>query len=97
MREFMQGGRRVQSNSDLHEYLLWLGSVLDEVGEPLRAEELRLAARFASGSATEFLHEAQLALEGALRSDATLTVEQREELAQVISQIADAFRSVGGA
>jgi len=49
---------QLQSNKDLLEFLLRFATELEARGETQLAEDVMFASRFASGSASEFLHEA---------------------------------------
>jgi hypothetical protein len=90
--------RQLQSNSDLFNFLMWLGNELRARGETQLAEEVMFASRFAVGSASEFLHEAHQVLTKVANSKpAILTTEQSDDLKAVIAQIDEAFRKVGGA
>ncbi|MGH8509908.1 MAG: hypothetical protein ACREU8_00505 [Gammaproteobacteria bacterium] len=89
---------QLQSNKDLLEFLLRFATELEAGGETELAKDLLFASRFASGSASEFLHEAHQILariDGSRPS--VLTTEQSNDLKAVIIQINEAFRKIGGA
>lgn len=87
-----------QSNKDLLEFLLRFATELEARGETQLAEDVMFASRFASGSASEFLHEAHQIL---TRIDGSkppvLTTEQSNDVKVVITQINEAFLKIGGA
>jgi hypothetical protein len=88
----------LKDNGELYEYLVQLAQELRERDCPLLAEELGNASRFASGSASEFLHEAQLALTHVARErPKELSSSQLEDVDAVIAQIKGAFQKIGGA
>jgi len=81
----------------LYEYLVRLSGELTSLGELDLAEKVRFASRFASGSPSEFLGEARLAL--TLVSDhcaLKLTEKEIIEIKSVIQQINVAFMKIGG-
>jgi hypothetical protein len=90
--------RALQNNQDLLEYLIQLGRKLQAWQHPELAESVSQASRFASGSASEFMHEAQLALER-LRKDPPreLSSSELQDLEAVLAQVEDAFQKIGGA
>jgi hypothetical protein len=89
---------KLENNEDLYEFLLWLAKELEAHGEAQLAKEVTFASRFASGSASEFLHEAHQILTKIDRSrPATLTIEESRYLKDVITQINEAFLQIGGA
>jgi len=88
----------LDNNDDLYEFLLRLAKELQAHGEAQLAREVIFASRFASGSASELLHEAQHVLTKIEQySLAALTPEESRNLRDVIMQIDDAFRKIGGA
>jgi hypothetical protein len=90
--------RSLQNNRELFEYLVWLSEELRSKGRTDVAEAVRIASRFLSGSASEFLHESQGALEHARDNCASqLTPSQLADIVSVIEQIEVAFKKVGGA
>ena len=90
--------RQLQSNTDLFNFLVWLGNELQARGETPLAKEVTFASRFAIGSASEFLHEAQQVLTKVASSKPPiLTTEQSDDVKAVIAQINEAFRKIGGA
>lgn len=90
--------RQLQNDKELFDYLVWLSSELNSKGKSELAEEVRIASRFASGSASEFLHEAQTVLKK-VRADCTsvLSEAQLADAASASEQIETAFKKVGGA
>ena len=89
---------QLQNDDDLFKYLVRLSGELKSKGELQLAEEVRVASRFASGSPSEFLHEAQTALKKVTANCAS--VQSKAQLADatsVIEQIEIAFKKVGGA
>ncbi len=89
---------QLQSNKDLLEFLLRLAAELEARGETQFAKDVMIASRFASGSASEFLHEAHQILtriDGSRPS--VLTTEQSNDVKAVITQIYEAFLKIGGA
>jgi hypothetical protein len=98
----MESGWTVpQSNDELAEFLVELGALLKDLGETRLSDELTSAARYRSGSPSEFLHEAQRALREvvqALPEDSRLLARAATAtIEQTIAGIDDAFRRVGGA
>ena len=90
--------RKLTSNSYLALYLDKLSSRLHCLDEFALADNVAMARRFAGGSASEFLHEAQVALTKVSESSCDKRDdEEKSEIATIIQQIADAFREVGGA
>lgn len=88
----------LQSNLDLLAYMQKLATDLKAVGALDDAYRIADASKFASGSPSEFLHEARNSLAGTLQSqEKVLTAIQMEDLRSVIRQIDDAFRKIGGA
>ncbi|MFH0344212.1 MAG: hypothetical protein ACHBNF_19300 [Chromatiales bacterium] len=89
---------QLQSNQDLLEFLLGFANELEARGETQLAKDVMFASRFASGSASEFLHEAHQILtriDGSKPS--VLTTEQSNGVKAVITEINEAFRKIGGA
>lgn len=87
-----------QSNRDLLEFLLRLAAELEARGETQLAQDVMIASRFASGSASEFLHKAHHILtriDGSRPS--VLTTEQSNYVKAAIAQINEAFLKIGGA
>ena len=88
--------REINSNSDLVDYL-------NELAERLKNEHdfrdaLLRTTRFSSGSSSEFLHEAYVALNRIkLSSLAVLKSEDLVQIDSVLSQIQQAFDAIGGA
>jgi hypothetical protein len=90
--------RQLQSNDDLSNFLCRLGGELRSLGELDLANAVERASRFASGSASEFLHEAQEALREVRRKQLTsLNEVQNKEIISAVQQIEVAFLKVGGA
>jgi hypothetical protein len=90
--------RALKSNEELATYLARISTELSSKGAQALADDVGRARRFVSGSPSEFLHEAELALanvrdnhNGALDSSAAAEVHS------VIAQIQAAFSKVGGA
>lgn len=89
---------RLKNNEDLYEFLLGFAEELQARGEAQLAKEVIFASRFANGSASEFLHEAHHVLTKIEQSSpAALTPEESRNLKDVIMQIDEAFRTIGGA
>lgn len=90
--------RALQNNEDLFEYLVQLGESLQAHKRSSLAENVNQASRFASGSASEFMHEAQLALTLVKENQPEyLSVDEMKDLEGVIAQIREAFQKIGGA
>jgi hypothetical protein len=88
----------VNSNVDLGNYLARLADILVTTGEADLAENVRHARRFAIGSASEFLHEARVALANVhANASHILSPSQNDEVVNAIRKIDDAFKDVGGA
>jgi len=88
----------LQSNDDLASYLVWMGKRLGDGRQSALADDVILASRFASGSPSEFLHEAQSALEKVVSlRPSPLTNEEIEGAKTVVAQIKVAFKKIGGA
>jgi hypothetical protein len=88
----------LQSNDDLASYLVWLGNRLGDGGQAALADDVILASRFANGSPSEFLHEAQTALEKVVHlRPSSLANEEIEGAKAVVVQIKVAFKKIGGA
>ena len=89
---------KLANNEDLYEFLLGLAKELQAHGKAQLAKEVIFASRFASGSASEFLHEAHHVLIKIEQCRPTaLTPEECRNLRDVITQIDGAFRAIGGA
>lgn len=89
---------KLENNEDLYEFLLWFSKELQVHGKAQLAREVIFASRFANGSASEFLHEAHHVLTKIEQCiPAALTPEESRNLRDVIMQIDDAFRTIGGA
>lgn len=92
------GSRAIDNNEDLYEFLLRLAEELQAHGEAQLAKEVIFASRFASGSASEFLHEAHHVLTKIEQCrPAILTPKESRNLKDGITQIDQAFRTIGGA
>lgn len=90
--------RRIASNDDLARYLQELGAELITHGRNSEAMQVQRASRFASGSPSEFLYEAEEALKAVHRSCADVLPEiEVAQVARVLKQINEAFGQVGGA
>jgi hypothetical protein len=90
--------RALKSNEGLATYLARVGADLRNAGAHGLAEDLERARRFASGSPSEFLHQAELALTSVCDNHkGTLNSEAAMEMLAVLTQIRAAFSKVGGA
>jgi hypothetical protein len=90
--------RSLKNNSELLEYLFQLKQHLEVNQYTALAEEINQATLFANGSATEFLHETQLALEHLTKErPRNFSKEQLKDAEFVILQIKSAFQKIGGA
>ena len=88
---------KLASNSALYQYLEHLAAECHLVGLETLADRLRLANRFSIGSSTEFLDEAQKALELVLREAPNhLSSLKLADVRSAINQIKQAFDQVGG-
>ena len=87
-----------RNNRDLFVFIEELLEFLRSIRKDDLADQLQHANRFISGSASEFLNEAHLALRNVLsfRPEA-LSAEREDEIHYAIRQIDDAFRTTGGA
>ncbi|MES2996027.1 MAG: hypothetical protein V4733_04370 [Verrucomicrobiota bacterium] len=90
--------RTLRNNEELFEYLVQLGESLQVHQKSELAEIVNQASRFASGSASEFMHEAQAALELVKKDQPEyLSIDEIKDLEGVITQIREAFQKIGGA
>lgn len=90
--------KKLQSNKDLFEYLVDLARELRGCGESAAADDVAFASQFFSGSPTEFMHEAHVALINVRKiCGANLSRLQLENIESVLAQIDAAFNRVGGA
>lgn len=90
--------RKLQNNEDLLEYLVHLGENLQKRQHIELAEIVNQSSRFANGSASEFMHEAQLALERVSKDHSKgLSNSELQDIEVVLAQIKEAFRKIGGA
>ena len=90
--------RQLRNNNELFDYLVWLSGELKSKGRPKLSEEVRMASRFASGSASEFLHEAQQTLKKIRDQCAgVLNDAQLADATSVVEQIEVGFQKIGGA
>ena len=90
--------KALQNNEELFLYLIQLAENLNRCKQAKLSEAILKASRFASGSASEFMHEAQQALEGVEKvSPKGLSNEELEDIDDVINQIKKAFKDIGGA
>lgn len=97
-RQTSMNSKNLLSNQELFQYLVALGNRLKASNQLGLADAVLTASRFASGSASEFMHEAQLALIEVAKSRLVpLTAEERSEIESVIAQIREAFRKIGDA
>lgn len=88
--------------ADPHGYLELL-TILKRIEAEVRgasdtnaAEALATASKFATGSPSEFLGEARLALRSVLSSGVSLSAETSELIRRAIEDINEGFRRVGG-
>jgi hypothetical protein len=90
--------KRLEDSRDLYDYLLELAGELHLRGRPDLEQRLTWASGFATGSPSEFLHEAQEALKQ-VRSNGRSELKKTEfaQVNHVIRQIEVAFIKVGGA
>jgi hypothetical protein len=89
---------KLNSNYELLEYLNYLSEQLKDRGQNTLAEDVINATFFATGSASEFLHEAQEVLLKITNTRPTaLPIEILQEIELVIIQIKESFRRIGGA
>jgi hypothetical protein len=89
---------QLQNNNELFDYLVWLSGELKSKGQIEVAEQVHIASRFASGSPSEFFHEAQESLKQVrTKCVSVLRPSQVSELTSVIEQIEAAFKKIGGA
>jgi hypothetical protein len=90
--------KSIKNNADLADGLASLAVNVMASGRSGIAEELVRASRFATGSPSEFLHEAELAIRKTIDCCGdVLTPVQIDELKGVLKQIDEAFDDVGGA
>ena len=94
----MNNNRRIGSNDDIGRYLQRLSADLSSCNHGVVAKKVERASRFASGSPSEFLFEAEDAL-NEVRETCTDALSEMEaaQLGRVMKQIRDAFDEVGGA
>lgn len=91
-------GNTLESNEDLFEYLIKLRETLKEIGHVEHADNVSRSSQFASGSASEFLHEAHSALQIiAEKKPDKLSDSEFEKLESVLAQINEAFQKIKGA
>jgi hypothetical protein len=97
-KKYVMNPKALQNNEELFLYLTQLAENLNRCKQAKLSEAILKASRFAIGSESEFMHEAQLALEDVKRvSPKGLSNEELEDLVAVIAQIKKAFENVGGA
>lgn len=90
--------KRIANNNDLATYLLQLSTELGSRGRAEHARLAQFAGAFASGSTSEFLYEAERALEEVERSCSDVLSElELAQIVRVLKQIREAFDRVGGA
>jgi hypothetical protein len=88
----------LQNNEELFNYLVALSDHLRSRGQIELAKVVKTASRFAFGSQSEFLSEAQDALKKVRSGNSNvLDQEQISEIRSIIHQIQVAFIKVGGA
>ena len=84
---------KLENNEALQEYLVSLAKRLEATSAAPLASYLHFAARQAPGLSTEFLGESLIALKKVLDGEAgVLASSEREDLLNVISQVAFAVR-----
>ena len=89
--------KRIANNNDLADYLQQLGAQLRSCDRFDAAERTLFASQFATGSASEFLFEAEEALKVVHRSCADVLSEvEIAQVVRVLKQIREAFDQVGG-
>lgn len=90
--------RQLQNNNELFNYLVWLSDVLKSKGQSELSEEVRIASRYASGSPSEFLDEAQEVLKR-VKDQCIVVLSETllADVASVIEQIERGFKKIGGA
>lgn len=82
---------------DLYRFLCELRDELDAAGLKEAVTKIDWASAFYSGSSTEFMGEARIALLAIRDSTShSLSHEQLSQIDKVIEQISAAFRAVGG-
>lgn len=90
--------KNLKDNNELYGLLVQTASYLQEGEHSELAEFLFRASRFARGSPSEFLHEAQLALERVSKEQpGSLSLSQLKDIEAVRAQIREAFRRIGWA
>ncbi len=88
----------LKNNQELYDYLVRLSRNLHQQGALELAKATEHAARFASGSASEFLHEAELVLLRVKQEHREATSgSEASDVESVLEQIREAFRKIGGA
>jgi hypothetical protein len=89
----------LQSDRELYEFLLKLSEELTLKGEIELAQEVGRANRIASGSPSEFLHEAQMALRSVIAKSGSIALSELQlaQIKSIIRQIEIAFLKIGGA
>jgi hypothetical protein len=89
----------LQSDRELHDFLLKLSEELTSKGAIEMAQEVGRASRFASGSPSDFLHESQMALRSVIAKSGSIALSelQLEQIKSIIRQIEIAFLKIGGA
>jgi hypothetical protein len=85
----------LKDNAEMLKYLQHTAHMLRSNNHDRLANGLERAALFASGSASEFLHEAQIALEQVVAEEPTGI--DTAMVCSVVRQIQEAFREIGGA
>ncbi len=90
--------KEICNNEDLFNYLVLIGNKLKACNHESLGEEVIMASQFAIGSASEFLHEAQIVLMKIekIRPNA-LSSEELQDIQIVIKKIKVSFRNIGGA
>ena len=83
----------LSSNKELYEYLLALAAVLKTRKREDLSDVITFASRHAVGNmSAEFLGESRIALRRVLmEEDGFLTVQERDEISDVLNQLDEAF------
>jgi hypothetical protein len=87
----------LKNNDDLLDYLYSLQVELGSAGEYKLADLVVHVQLFASGSPSEFFHEAKVALKTITQECRALSQERLQQVSVVVTQIDLAFDAIGGA
>ena len=88
----------LKNNNELYEFLIAMAHDFQQSQNNEFAELVTQASRFASGSPSEFLHEAQVVLERIVNErPQSLSQSRLQDVQSVLGQIREAFRKIGGA